>query len=1044
LEIKRSTVSLVLSIIGPDGRPAADSQCRRCESSSFSFVATTGGAHRVTIRSTERTGVTGRYSIRNSVDRVATPADQRRLAGESAFGQGDAFLAQWKRTANLQASTSYRSALLNWELAADKSGQVRALLALGSASQASGDLPSAGASTQRALKLAADDQTLRALTTIALSQIRSLQARPDEALALANEALELYKNLKDEAGQAISLIQIADANSDKGERQRSLEIYNNALAAATSAEAPSLKALALLGMGYAVNDLGDKLRARGFFKETLSRAQQLGDPKLEAKAWAALGQVSSALGEKDQAIALFQKAVVILRGRGDPAAEAPIHAGMAFAQEGLGDPTKALDAFLRTLSLWRSANYVRGEAETLAQLSRLYRQSGDHQRALQCIERAAAISNAIDDPFHQSFIGVHRGRVYFALSRSADSLAVYRQSLEQSRACKSQWAEIEALNGIGDIYAFQRDTRNAIQYYDAALQVTRALGDVFAEVTTLVNLARANRDAGAFSNALDQLTQARDRIETLREQVERESRRAEYFSTVHNVYELTIDVLASLDERDPRSGYAARAFEISEAARSRALLDSALEAKIDFREGADPALLIQERELTRRIETDEEKLGRSYAGGASRASIKQVEQGLQELLNQREEVRSLMRTRFASHIRPKPLSLAESQHLLSDDTVLLEYAIGEKRSFVWAVTSSDMRRFELPNRDLLNKAAGRFYKMVSSTLPAPEVEAEALRLGNLLVGPASALLNNKRLVIVPDGALHYVPFASLAISSGDTAKPGGYKPLVLDHEISYLPSLSVLAALRRARAQQVRKLKGVAVFADPVFSKASLSSSGSGVRRRNNLALRDLRSAIRSAGMNDSGISGLPSSREEADAIASAVGVDVFKATGLDASLSKLKSTDLSYYRVLHFATHGLIDTARPEMSSLILSLVNAGGASQNGFLRLPDICSLNLHAELVVLSACETAIGKEIRGEGLMSLNWAFMHAGASRVMSTLWKIDDSATAQLMATFYRKLFREGMSPARSLREAQVEMLHRRQWRSPFFWASFVLQGGSD
>jgi CHAT domain-containing protein len=196
--------------------------------------------------------------------------------------------------------------------------------------------------------------------------------------------------------------------------------------------------------------------------------------------------------------------------------------------------------------------------------------------------------------------------------------------------------------------------------------------------------------------------------------------------------------------------------------------------------------------------------------------------------------------------------------------------------------------------------------------------------------------------------------------------------------------------------------------------------------------------------MSDSGISGLPSSREEADAIASVVGVDVLKATGLDASLSKLKSTDLRYYRVLHFATHGLIDTARPEMSSLILSLVNARGASQNGFLRLPDICSLNLHAELVVLSACETALGKEIRGEGLMSLNWAFMHAGASRVMSTLWKIDDSATAKLMAIFYRKLFREGMSPARSLREAQIEMLHHRQWRSAFFWASFVLQGGPD
>ncbi len=197
--------------------------------------------------------------------------------------------------------------------------------------------------------------------------------------------------------------------------------------------------------------------------------------------------------------------------------------------------------------------------------------------------------------------------------------------------------------------------------------------------------------------------------------------------------------------------------------------------------------------------------------------------------------------------------------------------------------------------------------------------------------------------------------------------------------------------------------------------------------------------------MKDAGLSRLPSSRAEAEAIIkAATGEEVFQALGVDASLATLKGSDLSQYRIIHFATHGLIDSKRPEMSSLVLSLVNDKGENQNGFLRLHDIYNLDLRAELVVLSACETAIGKEIRGEGLVSLTRGFMHAGASRVMASLWKIDDVATAELMRRFYGKMLREGKRPSAALREAQQEMWQQRRWRSPFYWAAFILQGEPD
>ena len=165
------------------------------------------------------------------------------------------------------------------------------------------------------------------------------------------------------------------------------------------------------------------------------------------------------------------------------------------------------------------------------------------------------------------------------------------------------------------------------------------------------------------------------------------------------------------------------------------------------------------------------------------------------------------------------------------------------------------------------------------------------------------------------------------------------------------------------------------------------------------------------------------------------------KALGLDANLESLKSADLTQYRVIHFATHGLINSERPEMSGLVLSLVNAKGETRNGFLRLYDIYDLRLRADLVVLSACGTALGKEIKGEGLMSLTRGFMLAGASRVMASIWKVDDEATARLMKEFYGEMLGKGKSTAESLRAAQLAMLKKRQWRSPFYWASFVLQG---
>ena len=204
-----------------------------------------------------------------------------------------------------------------------------------------------------------------------------------------------------------------------------------------------------------------------------------------------------------------------------------------------------------------------------------------------------------------------------------------------------------------------------------------------------------------------------------------------------------------------------------------------------------------------------------------------------------------------------------------------------------------------------------------------------------------------------------------------------------------------------------------------------------------------MQEAFRDVGFGEgTNIPPLPASREEADAIMSvAPWRSGLKAVGFDASRATITGTDLGQYRVVHFATHGFVDYEHPELSGLVLSLVDQQGRSQEGFLRMHDIYNLKLPVDLVVLSACNTALGKDVKGEGLIGLTRGFMYAGAGGVAASLWKVDDEATAELMKHFYEGMFKRGLTPAAALREAQIAMWSQKRWHSPYYWAAFVLQG---
>ncbi len=321
----------------------------------------------------------------------------------------------------------------------------------------------------------------------------------------------------------------------------------------------------------------------------------------------------------------------------------------------------------------------------------------------------------------------------------------------------------------------------------------------------------------------------------------------------------------------------------------------------------------------------------------------------------------------------------------------------------------------------------------------------------MALGPVARQLGDKRLLIAGEGALQYIPFAALPSPSEPGRSESQQRelpvPLMVDHEIVSLPSASALAALRRETIARTPAPKAVALLADPVFEldDPRLSLEVAKVTaHRERPATAEVGGALRDASIRGDGyaLPRLLSSGQEAKAIMSlAPAGAALIATGFDASRAKAMSPELSQYRIVHFATHGLLNDEHPELSGIVLSLVDQNGRPQNGFLRLHDIYNLNLPAELVVLSACDTGLGKDVKGEGLVGLARGFMYAGAARVVASLWKVDDEATAVLMTHFYRLMLEDGKPPAAALRDAQIAIWKQQRWTAPYYWAAFVLQG---
>jgi CHAT domain-containing protein/tetratricopeptide (TPR) repeat protein len=809
-------------------------------------------------------------------------------------------------------------------------------------------------------------------------------------------------------------------------------------------------------LGGAYDILGDLDRAMASYREAQAFFHTRGNRNGEASALNNIGKVYSDLAEWQPAIAQYRAALPLLRAQRNAAVEGTVLHNIGVAYERLGDPVQALDYFEQALVQRRAARDKGGEADTLSAMGAVETRRGDTRRALEHYDRALPLRREVGNRRSEAITLNEVGRTYMVLGDASRALDLFEQARDLHRASGDRRNEAVSLGNIAAAAAALKRHDAAIEAARSALATFREIGDRSNAAGMLFVAAGAERDLDRLDAAARDARDALAAIEDVRSRVASTDLRSSYFARQHDVYDFYVDVLMRRHDREPASGYDRQALEASERARARSLLDSLSDTGAHVSSGADTALVERERRIGTQMNVKADRLMR-LAGRASAASeAAALDRDIRALENEANEVRAEIRRTspaYAALTQPQPMTVADMQRELDDDTVLLQYSLGSPASYLWAVSRAGVSSYRLPDEQTIGRAVGDVRELVTGRRTASTQAAlrtAVARLSAIVLAPAAPLLAGKRVAVVPDAALQYVPFAMLVAS----ARAGAARaPLVTTAEVVTLPSMSALAAQRAQMAGRARPPHGIAVLADPVFdaqdpraSKVSTAAAAppapDPAREEDDDAARLLAHLLPAPGDAPAVIPRLRFTRTEAASILRAAGgAKHLEAVGFDASKDLVLSGALREYRYVHFATHGYLDAERSALSAIVLSQVDREGRRTDGFLRAHELYNLDLPADLIVLSACETGLGRDVRGEGLIGLTRGFMYAGAARVVVSLWPVSDRATAALMGVFYDQMLQKSQTPAAALRSAQLAIMKQPRWQHPYYWAGFVLEG---
>jgi CHAT domain-containing protein/tetratricopeptide (TPR) repeat protein len=831
------------------------------------------------------------------------------------------------------------------------------------------------------LWLKAGDRLNQARTLLALGRLEAQTGDKPRAKATFSSAADLFHRLQDAAGESDAVYGIARQQFDLLEISAAIANYQKAADLKRQSGDTFGQALTLHNLGAALAETGETGRALECYRQALDLRRKIADRPGIGYSLYGIATIYWARADIEAALDTYRGVLENWRALGDRSGEANTLNSMGLAWQALGDRAAAAGAYRESLRIWRALKNSAGEAYTLNNMALADTAAGRLESALASYQNALILLQGAHDVRGEGYVLHNLADLEVLRGHRALATRLYEEALALKTRAGDRYGEAYTLQKIGEGRQAAGDLPSAMAFYNRALALHRAVGDRAGEAAALAALARADEAGSRREEARQRMLEAIALVERLRVEVTADELRASYFATQQDYYEYLIGLLMRM-HRD------SEALEISERTRGRVLLELLTAGHQD------------RRELDGRVREETARLRR----GAPR-----VPSRLDSLLAEYDAMEAADSPRARTFGSFRPFTAAAIQRdVLEPDALLLEYSLGRQASYAWLVGRDLLLSAELPPRRTIERVARRYRDALearSATADATataragrlrradaELSSAAAALRNMLLGPFASRLGRARLLLAADGVLHGLPIEALPGVNG--------RPLIADHEVVLLPAASLVPALRLVRSRQTGSVPPVAVLADPVFTPSA-------------------------------GFPPLRFSRVEAKSIAD-VAPGAVIALGPDARRSALRLPEFRHAGILHFATHLSVDDEHAARSGVVLS---------DGVLRLPEIAALDFEARTVVLSACRTALGTPLRGEGPIGLTRGFLLAGASRVVASLWDVQDQATALLMREFYRGMLQRGQAPAAALRSAQLSLRADPRFSHPYYWAGFVLTG---
>jgi len=915
------------------------------------------------------------------------------------FSQGEQARAQGKYEESIEL---FKEALASARKNQDHPAEMEALVKIGLLYWNTGELPDSQNFYQQALSAA-------------------------EKAALTEKKEEIEKYI-----QIHNLYQDGKEYFSEGNLRESIESFERAIALAKEIQSPEheVKCLRLLSIRYL--ELDDFERYKSLNESALEIARRLNHEKEQGRCLFNIGYYYGAVEDYSQALQHYEEALRKARIVEDYGDESDCLTNISNIYRRLGDFDKALEYLRQVLRIDREL--LPDEAYVAIDLNSIgvtYQkkalQTGkdeDLDRALENYEESLRIARRIKDDETEIEALNNIGMAYVDLKRYPEALEYFKQAMAKAEENQDKEETANILVNIGIVYSKQEKYDLAVESLQRALDAASQIGKENTLWEAHFEIANTYMRRGDYQKSLENYESSVEHLEKIRSRIQLEELKASYLGTDKRIetYQNVVDLLYKLSRLEPEKLYCQEAFHFLERAKARAFLDRLEVSKVNIARGVDRELLIQEEELMNEISALNSELFKPGLNDPEKQDIREKLRQSEDRLEALKRTIRISSPAYANLKYPQIISLEQAQRqLLDSKTAFLEYSLGETSSYAFTITRSGSKMFPLPPARTIRSQVREYLQAIAVK------ENKDFSLGHelykILVLPG---LDRKitKLVIIPDDILHYLPFETLLSREEDNSW------LVKDYKIAYAPSISSLREIiQQEVAREHKRQKDILAFGDPYFGPEEEGTEAEDTAKTASAA-------------DSSQFPRLKFSGQEIEKIAALFkkeNTSLFKRR--EATEERLKALDLDDYKILHFATHCIIDDTKPDRSSIVFSVGSV--SSEDEILQMREVFNLKLNSDLVTLSACQTGLGQLIRGEGVVGLSRAFFYAGASSALISLWAVHDQATSQFMERYYFHL-RASHSVMDALQKTKLEMIDSGVLSHPYYWAAFIVTGNTD